>query len=364
MEELMIYYDEKPKYNIVYADTYDNLADYLIDLGFRGKNICVVSESNVASLYMDAILVSISKVSDNIITHVFAEGEASKNLKTVEKLYEDLIKAKFNRSDLLVALGGGVVGDLTGFAAATFLRGIDFVQVPTSLLAQVDSSIGGKTGVDFNAYKNMVGAFHMPRLVYSNINALKTLDDRQFISGMGEIIKHGLIKDAEYFNWLKDNNDKIFERDFETLKKMVFVSNIVKKNVVEKDPTEKGERALLNLGHTLGHALEKYMNFQFMHGECVLYGCVLASIISYNKGLISKEDKELINSTILKLNLPKIPTSIDIKEVVELTKNDKKSIGTTVKFVLVDGIGSSLISLDVTEDDMVAAFEELMKGTN
>lgn len=364
MDELMIYYDEKPKYNIVYSDSYDDLADYLIDLGFEGKNICVVSESKVASFYMDAILRSIHKVSDRIITHIFAEGEASKNLKTVETLYEHLIKEKFNRSDLLIALGGGVVGDLTGFAAATYLRGIDFIQVPTSLLSQVDSSIGGKTGVDFNAYKNMVGAFHMPRLVYTNINALKTLDDRQFVSGMGEIIKHGLIKDADYFNWLNDKHSLILDKDYDTLKEMVYVSNIVKKNVVEKDPTEKGERALLNLGHTLGHAIEKYMNFSFMHGECVLYGCILSTIISYNKGLIDKITKDCIISTIMKYDLPKIPDSIDIKEIVKLTRNDKKSIGSKVKFVLIDGIGSSLISLDVTEEDMIKAMEELLKGIN
>lgn len=176
-----------------------------------------------------------------------------------------------------------MVGDLTGYAAATYLRGIDFIQIPTSLLSQVDSSIGGKTGVDFDSYKNMVGAFHMPKLVYMNLSVLKTLSNRQFCSGMGEIIKHGLIKNANYFTWLKENEAQIAALDLPTVGEMIYESNVVKKNVVENDPTEKGERALLNFGHTLGHAIEKYMNFEFLHGECVLIGCALASIISYKK---------------------------------------------------------------------------------
>lgn len=191
-----------------------------------------------------------------MISIIFEAGESQKNLDTVKMIYEKLILAKFDRKDLLVALGGGVTGDITGFTAATYLRGIDFVQIPTSLLAQVDSSIGGKTGVDFDSYKNMVGAFHMPKLVYINVSTLTTLSDEQFISGMGEIIKHGLIKDSAYFDWLIENHDRILARDKDVLMEMIRVSCNIKRVVVENDPTEKGDRALLNFGHTLGHAIE------------------------------------------------------------------------------------------------------------
>ena len=198
MNDLTVHMNGEPVYNIVYSDTFHRLPQELTKLGLDNRKICVVSESNVASLYLDAILFSIKDCCKMATSFVFKEGEPSKNLNTVKELYEKLIIEHFDRNDLLIALGGGVVGDLTGFTAATYLRGIDFIQIPTSLLSQVDSSIGGKTGVDFDSYKNMVGAFHMPRLVYMNLTVLNTLDERQFNSGMGEIIKHGIIKDKFY----------------------------------------------------------------------------------------------------------------------------------------------------------------------
>ena len=182
----------------------------------------------------------------------------------MKKLYEHLILEHFDRKDILAALGGGVVGDLCGFAAATYLRGIGFVQIPTTLLSQVDSSIGGKTGVDFDAYKNMVGAFHMPLFVYTNLRTLLTLPGEQFSSGMGEVIKHGLIKDKEYYQWLVDNREGILKRDLDLCQAMVYGSNRIKKEVVETDPTEQGDRALLNFGHTLGHAVEKLKDFTML----------------------------------------------------------------------------------------------------
>lgn len=295
------------------------------------------------------------------ISFVFPEGEQSKNLNTVRDLYEKLIINKFDRNDLLIALGGGVVGDLTGFTAATYLRGIDFIQVPTSLLSQVDSSIGGKTGVDFDSYKNMVGAFHMPKLVYMNLNVLNTLDSRQFTSGMGEIVKHGIIKDKEYFYWLKNNLYQIKELDYNILGEMIRKSCIIKKNVVENDPTEKGERALLNFGHTLGHAIEKYMDFKFLHGECVFLGMIAATIISYNKGNISNQAKNEILGFINMFNLPKLPEDIDIKSIVSYTKNDKKMSGNKIKFILINNIGDAYIDTDVSDEDMISALHDMLK---
>jgi len=360
MNDLTVHLNGEPIYNIVYSDTFNKLPKLLNDLGTSNKKICVVSETNVASLYLDAILLSIKDCCTKAISFVFPEGEQNKNLNIVRSLYEELIRAKFDRNDLLIALGGGVVGDLTGFTAATYLRGIDFIQIPTSLLSQVDSSIGGKTGVDFDSYKNMVGAFHMPKMVYMNLSVLNSLDERQFNSGMGEILKHGLIKDSDYFNWLTENSELIRSKDIETLGEMVRSSCIIKKNVVENDPTEKGERALLNFGHTLGHAIEKYMDFQFLHGECVFIGCLLATIISYNKGNISAEDKQLIFSSISQYNVPLLPKDLDINKVINYTKNDKKVSGDKIKFILLNKIGEAYIDTEVSDDDMRISLEELL----
>lgn len=360
MNDLTVHYDGKPIYHIVYSESFEQLSSLLSDLGYGERKICVVSETNVASFYMDAILLSLKHCCKRAVSFVFPEGEQSKNLDVVKALYEQLILERFDRNDLLLALGGGVVGDLTGFAAATFLRGIDFVQVPTSLLAQVDSSIGGKTGVDFNSYKNMVGAFHMPKLVYMNLSVLHTLNARQFCSGMGEIIKHGLIRDAEYFAWLCRNKDAIQARDINILGEMIRRSNLIKKHVVENDPTEKGERALLNFGHTLGHAIEKYMDFSFLHGECVLIGCILATILSHHKGNISDEKKQLIIHALSEYHIPELPKNLDIDKVIQYTKNDKKVVGDKIKFILLRDIGDAYIDMQVTDEDMRIALRELL----
>ena len=269
-------YEGKPLYNIVIEQSFDKLAEEFDKLGVTGRILCIVSDSNVAPLYAKHIEEQLLKTGNKVFTFVFEAGEANKNLDTVEDVYEFRIKNHFDRKDMLVALGGGVVGDLTGFTAATYLRGISFIQVPTSLLAQVDSSIGGKTGVDFRAYKNMVGAFYQPKLVYMNISVLKSLSDRLFNSGFGEIIKHGLIKDAAYYEWLRDNISNIKSRNSDALEQMIYVSCNIKREVVEKDPKEKGDRALLNYGHTLGHAIEKLMDFKLYHGECVTLGMIAA----------------------------------------------------------------------------------------
>jgi 3-dehydroquinate synthase len=362
-DDLTVHLDGKPIYNIVYKASFDDLADEITRLGYSDRKICIVSETNVASLYMDAILASVKDCCKKVISFVFPEGEASKNLYVVKDLYEKLILEHFDRKDVLIALGGGVVGDLTGYTAATYLRGIDFIQIPTSLLSQVDSSIGGKTGVDFDSYKNMVGAFHMPKLVYMNLNVLNSLSERQFISGMGEIVKHGLIKDKEYYNWIKENREDIFARDITALTEMVRRSCIIKKNVVENDPTEKGERALLNFGHTLGHAIEKYMNFKLFHGECVFIGCVLAAIISKNKGLISGETLDDIKHTVgmcYDYKNSTLTETADIDAIINYTKNDKKVVGDKIKFILLKDIGAAFIDMDVTEQDMRQAFKEYM----
>lgn len=345
--------------NIYFNDDFIKLPLLINNLNLKNNKICIVSETHVASLYMDAIMLSLSKSCDKIINFIFNEGEENKNLDTVKNLYEFLIHNKFDRNDILIALGGGVVGDLTGFSAATYLRGIRFVQIPTSLLAQVDSSIGGKTGVDFDSYKNMIGAFHMPSYVYMNFKVLETLDSRQFYSGMAEIIKHGLIKDREYYNWLKTNIKNISNLEPDYISTMIKRSCQIKSQVVENDPTEQGERALLNYGHTLGHAIEKYMNFTWLHGECVSIGSILASIISKNKGNISNESLIDIYNFFKNMNIPKLPNNIDIKQIIQYTRNDKKMSSGTIKFILLNKIGEAYIDLSVSDQDMIDAINEL-----
>lgn len=201
--------DGKKIYEIHLEDSFENLLESMELLSLPERKVCIVTESNVAPIYLREIYERISEKAAKVITFGFTAGEANKQLSTIEKIYEQLILHHFDRKDLLVALGGGVVGDMTGFAAATYLRGIDFIQIPTTLLAQVDSSIGGKTGVDFLQYKNMIGAFHQPKLVYINTAVLKSLPEREYNSGMGEVIKHGLIKDSGYYQWIRDHKEEI-----------------------------------------------------------------------------------------------------------------------------------------------------------
>ena len=277
----------------------------------------------------------------------------------MKNAYRFLIEEGFDRKDLLISLGGGVVGDTTGYVAATYLRGVSFIQIPTTLLAQADSSIGGKTGVDFEGYKNMVGAFKMPSLVYMNFQTLTTLDDRQFFSGFAEIMKHGLIKDASFYEWLIENMYDICERDLTTLSQMLQKSCDIKRMVVEKDPTEQGERALLNFGHTIGHAIEKAKNFELYHGECVALGSVAAAYISWKRELLSMEEYYEVRDMFVPFYLPISVDKIDPKEILRLTKSDKKMESGKIKFVLLKKIGKAIIDNTVTDEEILAAVNEI-----
>lgn len=357
---LNVFYNNKPCYDIIFDSSFDGLASKIEELGFKDRKIAIITDSKVQPLYGDAIKEQLSTVSNNVFIYAIPAGEENKNLKEIEKIYEYLIQNHFDRHDLLIALGGGVVGDMTGFAAATYLRGIAFVQIPTTLLAQCDSSIGGKTGVDFNAYKNMVGAFYMPKLVYMNVNVLKTLDGRQFASGFAEVMKYGLIKDLDFYLWLLDNMVEINDRDIDVLIEMIHRSCEVKKAVVEKDPTEKGDRALLNFGHTIGHAIEKYKNFELLHGECVALGSVAAAYISWKKEYISMEDYYEVRDMFVPFGLPISVEDIDIEEVIKLMKSDKKADSNKIRFILLKKIGKAFITTDVTDDDVRGALKEIL----
>lgn len=349
-------------YSIVLEKNFDMLAREVKSLGNAERKICIVTDSQVGPLYAEEVCRELSRVCKAVTVYTIEAGEANKTLDTVKGLYEHLILEHFDRKDLLAALGGGVVGDLTGFTAATYLRGIDFIQIPTTLLAQVDSSIGGKTGVDFDSYKNMVGAFHMPRLVYMNLSVLKTLTDRQFACGMAEILKHGLIKNGEYFDWLLEKKEAIQRREYEALLPMIEESCKIKRAVVEQDPTEQGERALLNFGHTIGHAVEKLKNFQMMHGECVALGSVAAAYLSCRRGLLSEADVEKIRQGFAAFSLPLQTEGMDTEAVIRTTKSDKKMEAGSIKFILLRQIGDAVIDRSVTEEELRTAIRKISEG--
>lgn len=360
MERIPVHQNGEFIYDIVLRDSFKDLGKELAALGTANKKICIVSDSNVAPLYLSEIRKQIAGCCRQVTEYVFPAGEEHKNLDTVQGVYEHLILNKFDRKDILLALGGGVTGDLCGFAAATYLRGVDFVQVPTTLLSQVDSGIGGKTGVDFNSYKNMVGAFHMPRLVYTNVSVLKTLPAQQFSAGMGEVIKHGLICDRNYFQWLYENHDKIMELDGEVCRIMITGSDLIKRQVVENDPTEQNERATLNFGHTLGHAIEKLKNFSMLHGHCVALGALAAMDICLHRGLVTEEDVASYRQAMEVFQLPMTVTGMDSRTVIEATKNDKKMEAGVIKFILLNGVGHGFIDRTVTEEEMNRALSTIM----
>ena len=313
------------------------------------RKIAVITDNIVDKLYYETIELSLKENGFALSKFVFPAGEASKSSETLNEIYTFLCENNITRSDCIIALGGGVVGDLTGFAAATYLRGIDFIQVPTTLLSQVDSSIGGKTGVDFMQYKNMVGAFYQPKLVYMNLSVLQSLPSRQIISGMGEIIKHGLIKDAAYYEWLMAHHDAILALEPAVMEEMIARSCEIKREVVEHDPTEKGERALLNFGHTIGHAIEKLCGFSLYHGECVGLGILAAAYLSKKQGNLTEEQLAGIRQCLSAFGFQTQIDGISTDAVLSATKSDKKMVGNQVKFILLHTIGDAYIYRELSD---------------
>jgi len=357
---LTVNYENKPAYDILLEPNFNKIVEEIEALKMTGRKFMIITDSNVGKHYAQKLQNLLTPIAKFVQVVTFSAGEKNKSLDTVSMCYEQLILASFDRNDVLIALGGGVVGDLTGFVAATYLRGIRFIQVPTSLLSMVDSSIGGKTGVDFKAYKNMVGAFHQPKLVYMNLLTLDTLPEAEYLSGMGEIIKHGLIKDASYYTWLKENVIAIQEKRYETLQEMIFRSCHIKRAVVENDPKEQGERALLNFGHTIGHSVEKLKELTLLHGECVCIGMVAAACISRNRGNISASAYEDIITTIKLFRQPVSVDGLVAEQVYEITKLDKKMDSDKIKFILLQEIGGSVIDSTVSKEEMLIAIQTIL----
>ncbi|MES9833567.1 MAG: 3-dehydroquinate synthase [Candidatus Thiodiazotropha sp. DIVDIV] len=311
-----------------------------------GRQVMVVSNETVAPLYLEKTIEALAGY--EVATCILPDGEQYKTLDMVNRIYTALLEHHFTRQSTLIALGGGVIGDMTGFAAATYQRGVHFIQVPTTLLAQVDSSVGGKTGVNHKQGKNMIGAFYQPRLVLADTATLKTLDDRQFSSGLAEIIKYGLIADEPFFSWLEENMDGLLARDPDLLAYAIQVSCQCKAEVVEADEKEAGQRALLNLGHTFGHAIETGMGYgEWLHGEAVGTGMCMAADLSHRLGWFSQQAFDRTIRLIERAKLPvNPPKELTPARFLELMAVDKKVVDGQLRLVLLKEIGQSLVTDD------------------
>ncbi len=302
----------------------------------KATRAAIITDSNVAPLYLKRVVDSFKSAGFEVCSFAFTAGERSKNLETANRIMECFLMGKLTRNDVAVALGGGVTGDLTGFASAIYLRGIDFVQIPTSLLSQVDSSVGGKTGCDLSFGKNLCGAFHNPIAVYIDSDTLSTLPNHYFNDGLTESIKAGSIRLPKLFELLEKGIDN-------NLDEVVFQSVQMKADIVERDFTEKGERTLLNFGHTLGHAIEKYENFcGHSHGEAVSIGMALITKASEKAGLTKKGTYDRLVKCLKAYHLP-TETDIPLEELTNLCTSDKKSVGSSIKLVLISEIGKAFV---------------------
>jgi 3-dehydroquinate synthase len=308
----------------------------------RGK-VAVITNPTVAQLYLDAVHDSLSAAGFDVTPVLIPDGEQHKDLQSLSVIYDQLISERFERRSCILALGGGVVGDLVGFAAATFLRGIAYVQVPTTLLAQVDSSVGGKTGVNHQEGKNLVGAFYQPRLVVIDVAVLQSLPRREFIAGLAEVIKYGVIEDPALFKLLEENMGKLTSLDRALLTQVIATSCAIKAKVVEQDERENDYRAVLNFGHTVGHALEAATHYQkYLHGEAIGIGMAQAATISAQQGFCDQRSLERIRKLIKKAGLPlEIPREVSMQSLIQAMEVDKKSAGGKIKFVICTRIGKT-----------------------
>jgi len=323
------------------------------------KQVAIVTNTTVAPLYLAKLLAPLESAGVKCVPVILPDGEAYKNSETLNQIYTELLSHRCERKTTLIALGGGVIGDLTGYAAATYLRGVPFIQVPTTLLSQVDSSVGGKTGINHPLGKNMIGAFYQPRLVLADTTTLNTLPDRELSAGLAEVIKYGLIRDPAFFEWLEANLPNLLARDPAALAYAIRRSCENKSEVVAADERESGQRALLNLGHTFGHAIESGMGYGvWLHGEAVAAGTLLAADVSRRLGWLSDAEVERTRRIFEAARLPVISPNLGVDSYLDMMGLDKKVEGGKMRFVLLRGIGSSVVSGDVP----AALIKEALSG--
>ena len=353
------------EYNIeIGQDLLSTSSDYIFPL-LRRQKVVIVTDENVAALHLETLENSLDAARIFHSTLTLPPGEATKSWTYLQKTVDFLLEEKTERADVIIALGGGVIGDLVGFAAAILRRGVSFVQIPTSLLAQVDSSVGGKTGINTSQGKNLVGAFHQPSLVLADVEVLNTLQKRDFMSGYGEVVKYGLLGSEDFFVWLEKNGSALVTGDITARLEAVRMSCQIKVDIVAKDETEQGDRALLNLGHTFSHALEAATGYsnRLMHGEGVAIGCVLAFELSARLGLCPQEAPSRVRAHFQKMGMK---TEIaDIKgslpaaaELLLIMAQDKKVVGGKLNFVLVNDIGKSFMTSDIDKDTILSVLHD------
>ena len=318
----------------------------------RGNSALVVTNSTVAPLYLAKIQASLNALKIRHDCVILDDGEQHKTIATVEKIIDTLLRQRHDRQTTLIALGGGVVGDITGFAASIYLRGVNYIQVPTTLLSQVDSSVGGKTGVNHPLGKNMIGAFCQPQCVIADTSTLDTLPARELSAGLAEVIKYGLIHDASFFDWLEHNIEQLIARDYQALCHAILVSCNIKAEIVAQDERETGIRAILNLGHTFGHAIEASMGYgNWLHGEAVATGMVMAADLSLRHSWIDESVKQRAVNLLEKSALPvKSPTEMTIEKYMNAMAIDKKSLDGAIKLILLKALGNAIITSDYDAD--------------
>ncbi|TYQ15387.1 UNVERIFIED_CONTAM: 3-dehydroquinate synthase [Acetivibrio alkalicellulosi] len=339
-------------YPIYITTNYDSIAKSIQDARLKGK-LVLITDTNVEKYQANDCISAFKGSGYQVEKFVIESGEKNKNLDTVKEIYHFLLGLKLDRNATLIALGGGVVGDIVGFVAATFLRGINFIQIPTSLLAQSDSSVGGKVGVDFEGSKNIIGAFYQPRFVYINVNTLKTLPKRELQSGLAEVVKHGIIKDEEFYEYIDYNCEKILKLDEGVLQYLVKINCSIKGEVVEKDEKEGGLRAILNFGHTIGHAIETVMDFKLLHGECVSLGMIGALRMSEYLDIIDNGTVNKIKNTLEKIGLPTSIQNVDVDKIYDQMFYDKKLIGNKLNFILLRKKIGEVIQFTVDDEQLI-----------
>ena len=330
----------------------------LLTQHIKGTEVLVVSNTTIAPLYLQKVLNLLGDYRCESV--VLPDGEEFKTLEVMNQIFDSLLKSKFSRRVTLIALGGGVIGDMTGFAASCYQRGVPFIQIPTTLLSQVDSSVGGKTAVNHALGKNMIGAFYQPQCVIADTTTLNTLEDDQLSSGLAEVIKYGLIDDPDFFTWLEENISDLRRREPSILAEAIERSCQDKADVVAQDELEQGVRALLNLGHTFGHAIETGMGYgNFLHGEGVAVGMVMAADLSQRMGWISEEDVTRIKQLLIAAGLPiSVPQGMTAEQFMTLMSVDKKVQDGHIRLVLLHGIGQAVMSDDYSADKLAETLAE------
>lgn len=342
MKKINIQFDER-SYPIYIGEGL--ISNYeLISQHILGKKVAIITNETVADIYLKTLMETVSPHKE-LISIILPDGESYKSKDSLDSIYAQLLQNKADREITLIALGGGVIGDITGFAAATYMRGVNFIQIPTTLLSQVDSSVGGKTGINHPLGKNMIGAFYQPKCVISDMDVMKTLPSRELSAGLAEVIKYGLIRDNKFFEWLESHIQYLIEMNPKYLIEAVQRSCENKAAVVEADEFESGIRAILNLGHTFGHAIEVAQGYgNWLHGEAVGAGMVMAAKLSQSMGWLADKDVDRIVALIKKAGLPTDPPKISVKKYMELMMLDKKTKDGQINLVLQKSIGDAVLT--------------------